>query len=85
MNPNHALIFDLIDGLRERGITSYKGTFGGLGTVELTFGDLPIKSETENARSPLTEAADTSTVGADGLTAEQQADFYGRVIDAPRD
>lgn len=85
MNPVHACIKELLQILRAEGITAYEGPTGALGTVKVVFGDKPIVSETENARSPLLEVPDKAKVGSDGLTASEQIEYYGQVLDAPRE
>ncbi len=84
MNPVHACIKELLQILRAEGITAYEGPTGALGTVKVVFGNKPIVPETENERPALREEPDSSRVGSDGLTASEQIEYYGQVLDAPK-
>jgi hypothetical protein len=84
MNPIQALIFSLIEGLRERGVSVFKGPFGGLGSVELVLDPSFVPASAQPAPGPR-EEEDTPRVGADGLTSEEQELLYGHVYDAPKD
>jgi len=65
----------LIDALRERGVVHFKE-----GDLELVLGALP---DAEEGDKEVDNAPKTGgKVGKDGLTAEQQLDNYGVVIDA---
>lgn len=70
MNRNQ--LSDLLDLLRSKGVIHFKE-----GVLEVTFGDLP-------SEEPVTvdKPANSGKVGKDGLTAEQQLEHYGRVLDA---
>lgn len=72
-------IFEMIDGLRERGVTEFEGPFGGLGSMRVVLGPpvaLPAKAEKELPPGGLSEK-----VGRDGLNAEEQLEYYGAVVD----
>lgn len=63
----------LIDFLRRCGVTSYSTP-----ELSLVLGEVPVESvkEIDNESKPV-----QSRKGKDGLTAEQQLEFYGRIID----
>ena len=66
-------ILTLIDALRAKGVTYFKSA-----DVELTLGpapdiDKPVEPEQVRGEARL---------GRDGLTAEEQVELYGRVMDA---
>ncbi len=78
----------LIDHLRAKGVVSYKGPSlerfpeGGREHVDLVLlPSEPPKPEKERKKS-VEERLEGVKRGADGLTAEQQEDLYGAVIDA---
>lgn len=74
-------ILEMIDGLRERGVVEFEGPFGGLGSMRVVLGPpvvLPAKAEKELSSQPL-----SAKVGRDGLTAEEQLEYYGAVVDPP--
>lgn len=76
----------LIDHLREKGITAFKGPLDDDGAVvELVLlPSEPPKFEPEKRKKTIDEQLEGPPRGADGLTAEQQEDLYGSVIDAPK-
>lgn len=65
-------ILTLIDDLRERGVLYFRQ-----GDLEINLGPLPEKEEPE-----VDNTAKTGKRGKDGLTADQQLETYGRVMDA---
>lgn len=81
---------NFIDFLRSNGVAHYKGGVpckAGevLGEeVELLLHDeAPVQTAApEETKKP--ELSTPAPRGADGLTAEEQEDLYGRVLDAPR-
>lgn len=71
----------LIDHLRSKGVLVYKAE-----GLELTLlPEEPIKVPKETKKSVEEVLEGKRRVGADGLTAEEQADLYNSVIDAPKD
>lgn len=71
---------NLIDHLRTKGITAFKGDYPG-GTVELVLlPEEPFKAPKETKKDR--EEQVSKRKGADGLTAEEQRERYGRVVDA---
>ena len=70
MNRNQ--LSELLDLLRSKGVIHFKE-----GVLEVTFGSLP-----EEELSGVDKPVNSSKVGKDGLTAEQQLEHYGRVLDA---
>ncbi len=67
----------LIDHLRAKGVVQYKAE-----GVELTLlPDAPVKPEKEPKKKDKDEQA-AKKKGADGRTAEEQRELYGRVYDA---
>lgn len=81
----------LIDHLRAKGVTAYKGSLDFAHAqdrlddqVELALLPVePMKDESERKKS-VEERLEGLPRGADGLTAEQQEELYGSVIDAPK-
>jgi len=75
----------LIDHLRAKGVTAFKGPLpDGDVPVELVLLPVePMKDEPERKKS-VEERLEGAPRGADGLTAEQQEELYGSVIDAPK-
>ncbi len=72
----------LIDNLRAKGVAAYKGSDFNDGVIELALHpEEPIKPEKERKKS-VEEQIEGVKRGADGLTAQQQEDLYGAVIDA---
>jgi hypothetical protein len=67
----------LIDELRARGVTYFKE-----GDLELHMGPLPDPEESVKPIDSTSENREAPKLGKDGLTAEQQLDNYGVVIDA---
>ena len=65
-------ILSLIDDLRARGVLYFKQ-----GDLEINLGPLPEKDE-----PAVDNPAKTGKRGKDGLTADQQLETYGRVMDA---
>lgn len=86
-----SMLSDLIDLLREKGVSSLKW-----GDVELTLGPKPAATQkSEPAPTRDTNVADDVDIppkprkivkpgvkGKDGLTAEEQEEIYGQVLDA---
>lgn len=85
-----AMLSDLIDLLREKGVLSLKW-----GDVELTLGPKPATPVSEpeekrdtNVASDVDMSAKPRKIvkvgvkGKDGLTAEEQEEIYGQVLDA---
>lgn len=77
---------DLIDHLRAKGVTAFKGPLEEDGpVVELVLMPTePPKFEPEKRKKTIEEKLEGAPRGADGLTAEQQEDLYGSAIDAPK-
>lgn len=83
----------LIDHLRAKGVTAFKGSIDFEqrtdrldDVVELVLTPTePPKPEPEKRKKTIDEKLEGAPRGADGLTAEQQEDLYGSVIDAPKD
>lgn len=73
----------LIDYLRSKGVVAYKGPLGGNCGVELALlPSEPPKPEKEKPKKTVDELLEGKKRGADGLSAEQQEDLYGVVLDA---
>jgi hypothetical protein len=87
MNPTQDMIFALVEGLRARGVSVFKGPFGGLGSVEIVIDLAHVPpTEAQPLSTPLLrEEPDIAKVGSDGLTAAEQLEMYGAVFDAPKD
>lgn len=75
----------LIDHLRAKGITAYKGQLDDSPVELVLLPSEPLRPEPEKKKKSLAERLEGVPRGADGLTAEEQEDIYGRVIDAPKD
>lgn len=63
----------LIDDLRKRGVLRYKH-----GDLEIILGPLPEKEEADEVDKPVK----TGKLGKDGLTAQEQREVYGFLMDA---
>lgn len=72
----------LIDLLRAKGVTEYEGVVDGLRLVRLKLGPLPASVEDVKQVVDIPRDVKKSRVGADGYTAAEQLEVYGRVIDA---
>ncbi len=82
MKTDFTALNALIDNLRAKGVAAYKGPFLEDGFIELALHqDEPLKPEKAKKKS-VEEQIEGVKRGADGLTAEQQEDLYGAVIDA---
>ncbi len=68
-------ILSLIDDLRARGVLYYKH-----GDLEITLGPVAEKEDTS-----VDNPVKTGKVGKDGLTADEQLEHYGVVMDAKDD
>lgn len=73
---------NLIDLLREKGVTEYEGVVDGLRLVRLKLGPLPASVEDVKQVVDIPRDVKKSRIGADGYTAAEQLEVYGRVIDA---
>lgn len=73
---------NLIDLLREKGVTEYEGVVDGLRLVRLKLGPLPASVEEVKQVVDIPRDVKKSRIGADGYTAAEQLEVYGRVIDA---
>lgn len=73
---------NLIDLLRAKGVTEYEGVVDGLRLVRLKLGPLPASVEEVKQVVDIPQDVKKSRVGADGYTAAEQLEVYGRVIDA---
>ncbi len=71
----------LIDYLRSKGVSAYKGALGDAQVELLLLPDEPFKPEKERKKS-VDEILEGKKKGADGLTAQQQEDLYGVILDA---
>lgn len=72
----------LIDLLREKGVTEYEGVVDGLRLVRLKLGPLPASVEDVKQVVDIPRDVKKSRVGADGYTAAEQLEVYGRIMDA---
>lgn len=73
---------NLIDLLRAKGVTEYEGVVDGLRLVRLKLGPLPASVEDVKQVVDIPRDVKKSRIGADGYTAAEQLEVYGRVIDA---
>lgn len=73
---------NLIDLLRAKGVTEYEGVVDGLRLVRLKLGPLPASVEEVKQVVDIPRDVKKSRIGADGYTAAEQLEVYGRVIDA---
>lgn len=76
MNPNFQHLSDLVSFLRVLGVTRYKTP-----ELELELGEAPEQAIIEPALDKPLEVKE-SRKGKDGLTASEQVEMYGRVLDA---
>lgn len=70
---------------RELGVSHYEGPLGDHSFVKLALSPLPQQPDVPETVKPVdnpTPEVRTSKLGKDRLTAEQQLEQYGRVIDA---
>lgn len=74
----------LIDHLRAKGVTAFKGQLDDAPVELVLLPSEPPKPEPEKKKKTIEEKLEGAPRGADGLTAEEQDDLYGRVIDAPK-
>lgn len=73
---------NLIDLLRAKGVTEYEGVVDGLRLVRLKLGPLPASVEEVKQVVDIPRDVKKSRIGADGYTAAEQLEVYGRIIDA---
>lgn len=73
---------NLIDLLRAKGVTEYEGVVDGLRLVRLKLGPLPASVEDVKQVVDIPRDVKKSRVGADGYTAAEQLEVYGRIMDA---
>lgn len=73
---------NLIDLLRAKGVTEYEGVVDGLRLVRLKLGPLPASVEEVKQVVDIPRDVKKSRVGADGYTAAEQLEVYGRIMDA---
>lgn len=76
------ILVNLIDLLRAKGVTEYEGVVDGLRLVRLKLGPLPASVEEVKQVVDIPRDVKKSRIGADGYTAAEQLEVYGRVIDA---
>lgn len=76
------MLASLIDLLREKGVTEYEGVVDGLRLVRLKLGPLPASVEDVKQVVDIPRDVKKSRVGADGYTAAEQLEVYGRIMDA---
>ncbi len=83
MKPDFKQLDKLIEHLRSKGVVSYKGPDLDDAQVELVLlPSEPPAPEKDKPKKSVEERLEGVKRGADGLTAEQQEDLYGAVIDA---
>lgn len=73
---------NLIDLLRAKGVTEYEGVVDGLRLVRLKLGPLPASVEEVKQVVDIPRDVKKSRIGADGYTAAEQLEVYGRIMDA---
>lgn len=73
---------NLIDLLRAKGVTEYEGLVDGLRHIRLKLGPLPASVEDVKQVVDIPRDVKKSRVGADGYTAAEQLEVYGRIMDA---
>ena len=73
---------NLIDLLRAKGVTEYEGVVDGLRLVRLKLGPLPASVEDVKQVVDIPRDVKKSRIGADGYTAAEQLEVYGRIMDA---
>lgn len=76
MNPNLQELHELVSFLRAIGVVRYKTP-----TIELELGEVPQQAIIEPALDKPLEVKE-SRKGKDGLTASEQVEMYGRILDA---
>lgn len=73
---------NLIDLLRAKGVAEYEGVVDGLRLVRLKLGPLPASVEEVKQVVDIPRDVKKSRIGADGYTAAEQLEVYGRIMDA---